>query len=61
LYRRQGRTAINNAAAALANWAHAPFRGTPLSPLTYFMLVGLVMVAMVAWSRVLTIAESNLE
>lgn len=56
-----GRTAINNAAAALAAWAHAPFRGTPYSPLTYFALVGLVMIAMLAWSRVLIASENVIE
>ena len=55
-----GKTAIGNAAAALAAWLHSPFRGTPASPLTYFLIVGIVLVSMVMWSRVLVAVEGEI-
>lgn len=45
-------THVGNALTATNNWIHAPFVGSA-SPLNLFLAVGLVMVFIILWTRIL--------
>lgn len=57
---QDGMQAMGQAAQAVNTWFHAPFRGTAYSPLTYFLLVGLVLVFALVWGRVIAHIERGI-